>query len=223
MKFTFSPSATSEDKSLAVEKLITHSTPSSDFYVMVILAIAMATIGLLLDSASIIIGSMLISPMLYVFLSLSLGFSLSDKKLIRRSAISIIKATVVGIIISALITLFVRDVTNTSEILARTNPSLAYAAAAFIAGFAAAFTLTKPTLSETLPGVAIAVSIIPPVAVSGIGLATLQWSLFRGSIVLFIINMVSVFTGSLVLFLLLDIHSKKDVAQQTLKEEDKKL
>ena len=223
MKFSFSPTASSEDKSAAVEKLITHSTPSSDFYVMVFLGIAMATIGLLINSASIIIGSMLISPMLYVFLSLSLGFSLSDKKLIRRSSLSIIKATVFGIAISALITLFMKDVANTPEILARTNPTLAYGAVAFIAGFAAAFTLTKPELSETLPGVAIAVSIIPPIAVSGIGLATLQWSIFRGSIVLFIINVLAVFTGSLVLFLLLDIHSKKEVAQQTLKEEDKKL
>lgn len=223
MNITLFKTINGNDKSHAVEKLITSSTPSQDFYLMVILAVAMATFGLLLDSAAIIIGSMLISPILYSFLSLSLGLCISDKKLMARSFYSIFKATIGGIAISALITLFMAHNGSTSEILSRINPSLAYGAVALIAGFAAAFTLTKQKLNETLPGVAIAVAIIPPVAVSGIGLATLQWSVVRGSFLLFILNTGAVIAGSLIVFSLMNFFAKKNVVKQKLEEEVKEI
>jgi len=223
MNFTLFSTITNKNKSDVIERLITHSTPSQDFYLMMMLAIAMAAFGLLLNNAAIIIGSMLISPMLYAFLSLSLGFSISDQKLISRSLISIIKAVIIGIGISALIALFATNESVVNDMITHANPSLAYGTVAFIAGFAAAFTLTKPQLNETLPGVAIAVTLIPPIAVSGIGLATLHWEMLRNSLLLFGLNAMAIFAGSLIVFLLMNIYSKKSLAQQTLKEEEKNL
>lgn len=222
MNITIFATITSEDKSRAVKQLIAQSTPSQDFYLMVALATSMATIGLLLDSASIIIGSMLISPMLYAFLSLSLGLSISDPPLMARSASSMIRAVIGGILMAALITIFTPHTELGPEILSRIEPSLAYGVVALIAGFVAAFTLTKPQLSETLPGIAIAVAVIPPLAVAGIGLAHLDWEVMRGSLMLFALNTVAIVAGSLVVFQLMNIYAEKSEAQRALKEETKK-
>jgi len=221
MKITLFNTIASKDKSAVVEKLITHSTPSQDFYLMIILAISMATLGLLLNNTAIVIGSMLISPILYAFLSLSLGFSISDPKLMIRSFGSIFKATVVGIVVATFITLFMDHEGLTKEILIRVDASIPYAMVAFIAGFAASFTMTKPQLNETIPGIAIAVSLIPPIAISGIGLAILDWEVVRGSLSVLFINTVAILGGSLIVFLLMNIYAKKGLAEITLKEEDK--
>jgi len=223
MNITIFKNITSKDKSDAVEKLITHSTPNQDFFLMVALAIAMATLGLLLNSSAIIIGSMLISPMLYAFLSLSLGLSISDTKLIFRSFFSIVKALFVGVAIATIITLFTAHQGSTNEIFFRINPSLSYGFVAFIAGFAAAFTLAKPQLNETIPGIAIAVALIPPVAVIGIGIATFNWVVFRGAFLLFLLNTFAVIVGSLIVFLLMNTYAKKNLAKQTLQQEEKKV
>jgi uncharacterized hydrophobic protein (TIGR00271 family) len=212
-----------EHKSETIERLITHSTPSQDFFLMIILATAMAAIGLLLNSAAIVIGSMLISPMLYSFLSLSLGLSISDHKLIFQSFLSIVKSLIIGIAAATIITLFFPPAGLTSEILSRINPTLAYGTIALIAGFAAAFAMVKPQLNETLPGIAIAVALIPPIAVVGIGVATLNWAVIRGSLLLFLLNAVAIIIGSIIVFSLANFHVKKHLAEEILEEEEKKL
>ena len=223
MAITLFSSITNKEKEEAVLKFITHSTPRQEFYLMVALAIAMATFGLLLDNSAIIIGSMLISPILYAFLSLALGLSISDPNLMWRSLQTILKAIFWGLGISAVITLFAdTDVVNHAT-LGGFRPSLLYGAVALIAGFAAAFTATRPQLNETLPGVAIAVALIPPIGASGIGLATLNWALFRGAFTLFLLNTLAIVGGSLVVFLLMNTYAKKRVVEETLRSEEKKI
>jgi len=223
MKITLFSTITSGDKSTVVEKLIKYSTPSQEFYLMTILAIIMATIGILLGSIAIVIGSMLISPMLYAFLSLSLGLSISDTKLIRRSIVSILKAAVIGLGASAIVTIFMGANTDTSMIYGMANPALAHGTVGFIAGFAAAYALTKPKLRESLAGIAIAVAVIPPLAIGGIGIASLNLDLFKNGLILFVLNTFTIIGGSLIVFLLMNTYAKKNLAKETLKKEEKKV
>ena len=71
--FTHLNTLSDEDKSKAVEKLITDSTPDFDFFLLMTLSMLMATFGLLIDSAAVVIGSMLIAPLLSPIFSFSLG------------------------------------------------------------------------------------------------------------------------------------------------------
>ena len=128
-----------------------------------------------------------------------------------------------GIAVAVLITLFALPSYDTSEIVSHLSPSLVYGAVAFIAGFAAAFTMTKTQLNETLPGIAIAIAIIPPIAAAGIGIATFQWEIVRASLMLFLLNFIAIFAGSLIVFLLMDTYAKKNLAKQTLKQEQEKI
>ena len=117
------------DKSKAVKKLITESTPDFDFFMLVTLSVLMATFGLLIDSASVVIGSMLIAPILSPILSISLGLVMSDSKLLARSVVTIIKASLLGIVSAMIATFLFKSLISagyTSEIMARTEPSIAY-------------------------------------------------------------------------------------------------
>jgi uncharacterized hydrophobic protein (TIGR00271 family) len=215
---------TDKDKSEAVKRLITESTPDRDFFLMVVLSVLMATFGLILDNSSVVIGSMLIAPILSPIVSFSLGLVMSDQKLISRSLRTLLSAAGLSIVASVVVSLFfsVPDILNT-EILSRIKPSLAYACIAFISGFAVSFALVTPSMSVTLPGVAIAVALVPPLAVIGIGIAKFNWEVISGSLLLFLINVVGIVLASMVNFSLMNLYVKRNVAHQTIKDEDKRL
>jgi len=215
----------SKERSEAVEGLITSSTPTHEFFLMATLSVLMATFGLLADSSAVVVGSMLIAPVLYPMLSLSMGVSMSDFVLVGKSLKTIGKIVIMAIGVSALVTLIFAPGLDgyTSEILNRTKPSLLYAFIGAVAGFAASFALVKPKLNETLPGVAVAVALVPPLAVAGIGLAKLDGAVFYNAFMLFISNAAGVVITASVVFSLMNFYTKKDVAKEVIKEEDKKL
>jgi len=111
----------------------------------------------------------------------------------------------------------------TAEILSRTQPLLPYTAIAVIAGLAASFALVKPHLNEMLPGVAISVALIPPLAVVGIGIVQLDWNMISGSFLLFVVNIVGVVFASMVTFSMMNFYVKRNVAQEAAAKEDLKV
>lgn len=216
---------TSKDKTAAVERLIRGSTPSQDFFLMITLSILTATFGLLLNSTPIIIGSMLIAPMLYPILSLSLGIIMSDFKLISRSFYTILKSLAFAIVAATVVTLLFSSQFPeiTTVILSMTQPTLPYVIVAMIAGLAGSFALVKPKLSETLPGIAISVALIPPLATVGIGVANFNWSIISGSLLLFLVNAIGVVFASMITFSLMNFYVKRQEAKETVEKEDAKV
>ncbi len=211
---------TEKDKSHAIENLIRESTPRQDFFLMIVLSILMATFGFLINNSAVIIGSMLIAPMLYPILSLSLGIVIADSKVISRSFYTIVKSMAFGVASSALVTLFfTSDFKANTQIISHIQPSLIYGAIAIVAGFAASFALIKPHLSETLPGVAISVAIIPPLALMGIGIAHFNWAIISNSFVLFLLNIVGIIFASMIVFSLMHLYIKRKIAMETIKKE----
>lgn len=212
---------TEKDKSNAVKKLISDSTPDQDFFLLVILSVLMATFGLLINSSAVIIGSMLIAPILSPILGLSLGVVIADYKLISRSFYTILKSMAYGISGAAIVTwLFNSNFENTAEILARTEPSIIYAAIAIIAGLAASFALVMPEISPSLPGVAISVALIPPIAVTGIGVARFDWHIISNSFLLFAINAAGIVFASMIIFSLMNLYVEKKIVAKAVKKED---
>ena len=216
---------TEKDKSEAVERLITGSTPNQDFFFMIILSVLTATFGLLLNNAAIIIGSMLIAPMLYPILSLSLGIIMSDTKLISRAFYTILKAFLFGIFSAFLATLLFASHFSeiTPEVISRTQATIPYVIVAIVAGLAGSFALVKPKLSETLPGIAISVALIPPVAAVGIGMAKFNWVIISGSFLLFIVNLIGIIFASMITFSMMNFYVKRGEAHKAAEIEDKKV
>jgi len=214
-----------KDKELAVASLIEHSSPRRDFFVMIILSVAMATFGLLVDSIPVLIGSMLIAPMLYPILSLSMALVISDKKLLVRSFFTLIKSVTFALVVAFLVTAFFEESGHVPfELLyafAGNQPPLTSAVISFIAGLAASLALVKPHFNENLIGVAIAVSLIPPLAGLGVALSIFDWNLFTNAFLLFLINVAGILFASVLVFLLLNLYVARKAVSKAIKKEDR--
>lgn len=213
-----------KNRALALTELINQSSPRKSFFVMISLSIIMSTFGLLLNSTTIVIGSMLIAPLLYPILSFSLGIVILDFKLTLRSVYTLIQSFIVGILLSVITTLFFlwRNIDLPEQILVQNFSHLDFFLVAFVAGLAATFALVKPGLNERLPGVAIAVALIPPLATIGIGLVT-NPLLAENSITIFFLNVLGIVISSALVFLISNIIEHKKTVQKAVKKEEKEL
>lgn len=218
MKINLLNEINGEDKRKAIEILIDHSSPRQSYYLMVGLSIAMATMGLLLNSTAVVIGSMLIAPVLYPALSLAMGIIISDSQLIGRSFLTFGRSLLLGIVIAGVVTvIFSGQQPNiTDEIIKRTEPNLLNFAVALVAGLAVAFAIAKPSINEAMPGVAISVSLVPPLAVVGVGLAKLDLTMASSALILFLVNVVGIMFSAMVMFSLMDFISQRATVRKVV-------
>jgi uncharacterized hydrophobic protein (TIGR00271 family) len=211
-----------KDKAAVVRKLLESSTPSFDFFYLVGLSVTMATLGLLADSPSIVIGSMLIAPLLYPILGVALGLVMSNMEVLGRSMFTLVKSLVIALGLSVITTLLFGDGFVTQEMAARIDPSLIHFMVAVVAGAAVSFALAQPEWSETLPGIAISVALIPPLAVVGAGIAMLDMTVVTGSLVMLLMNLFGIIFSAMVSFSLMNLYEKQNIATSTIKRENRK-
>ena len=141
------------------------------FYLMLGLAAAIATLGLIANSSATIIGAMIIAPLMNPIVSFSYAMVKLKHQLLGKSALTLLTGIFWVILVSFLITELIGIRIASSEILARANPNLLDLAVAMASGTAGAFALTRRSIGNALPGVAIAVALVPPLCVVGIGIA----------------------------------------------------
>jgi uncharacterized hydrophobic protein (TIGR00271 family) len=143
---------------------------------------------------------MLLAPILSPILSMALGITLGDNKLISQSGLTILKSLAYSIGLSAITTWLLWSVVGgnelrtllNSEILSRIEPNIVYLFIAIVAGLATAYARVKPELNDTLPGTAIAVALVPPIATIGIGVAFWDINIISGALSLFILNAIGI-------------------------------
>jgi APA family basic amino acid/polyamine antiporter len=197
------PSLEAEERSAVYLQTREGSRGDIDFFVMIALSAIIASLGLLLDSAAVIIGGMLVAPLMSPIIGIALSIALGNVRLLRDAVESTIKgvfvAVVVGLVVGAISPLSV----VTSEILARTRPDLLDLAVALASGAAGAYAMSRKEVSAALPGVAIAAALVPPLGVVGIVLAFNRGGVAGGGLLLFTTNLVAItFAGAMVFLLL---------------------
>jgi len=221
MKLKFN-TLTEAEQIKCINNLITHSTPDLSFYLMITLSVAMATFGAITDSIPVLIGSMLIAPMLYPVLATSLGIVIADTRTLRRSLITLLASILISLVISTLISLFfARGIgIEHNTILSNIHPSIITSAIAIIAGFGGTLAMLIPSMNETLPGVAIAVTLIPPLSIAGIGIANFNWDLISGALLIFLINVIGIIFAGMIVFSLTRFAEKKNYVRDAIKEKE---
>ncbi|MBU4339121.1 DUF389 domain-containing protein [Patescibacteria group bacterium] len=213
-----------QDKSGAVKKIIDSSSPSMDFFFMLVVSGMLATIGLLINNMAVVIGSMLVTPLLAPILSLALGVSMSDGDLIKRSVIVLGKSMALVLALNTFIAFILFPYNNLqTEIIQSFNPHIAYFYVAVLSGLAGTFAFVKPKLSAALPGVAIAVALVPPLAAISIGIATLNYQIFSGAFQMFLINLIGIIFISLLVFSMMGFYSTRKIAHKEISDENNKL
>ena len=175
------------------------SVPSFSFHFMLGLSAIISTLGLLANSVAIIIGAMIIAPLMGPIIGMAYSVAMGNRKLLRRSSLTLLKGVVLTIFASWLTASLIGLKTVDTEILSRTNPTLIDFGIAMAAGMAGAFANTRRSISSAIPGVAIAVALVPPLSVVGIGMSLGQQDIATGSLLLFTTNLICIiFFGGLV-------------------------
>jgi uncharacterized hydrophobic protein (TIGR00271 family) len=158
---------------------------------MVLMSAGIAILGLLQSSPAVVIGAMLISPLMGPIIGLGFALAVFDWREVRTSLTALALGSALGIGIAALIVLASPLQGVTPEILARTRPNLFDLLVAIFSALAGTFATIRGR-GETVVGVAIATALMPPLAVVGYGLATLNLAIFGGALALFFTNLIAI-------------------------------
>jgi uncharacterized hydrophobic protein (TIGR00271 family) len=177
------------------------SEPAGRYYALVATSALIATFGLIANSVAVIIGAMVVAPLMTPIFGLALALVRADSKLLGRALQALTVGVVVAVGVSALFGSLPLALEITPEMLARTRPNLLDLLVAVLAGFAGAYAMIDEHLSPTLPGVAIAVAVVPPLANTGLCLAVGAYMGMSGSFLLFLANVLSILLVSAGMFL----------------------
>jgi uncharacterized hydrophobic protein (TIGR00271 family) len=172
-------------------------------------AIMVASVGLNVNSPAVIIGAMLISPLMGPIMGIGLGVGINDFKLIVNAMRNLGIAVGISVLTSALYFWISPLHDAQSELLARTSPTLWDVLIGLFGGLAGIVAGSREEKSNTIPGVAIATALMPPLCTAGYGLATAQWNYFFGAFYLFFINSVFISFSTYLIVKLLGYKQKE--------------
>lgn len=152
-------------------------------------SIIVASVGLNVNSTSVIIGAMLISPLMGPIFGIGLGLGVNDPLLIKNGFKNLLIMVFISILASTLYFLITPlRLANPTELLARTTPSIYDVMIALFGGAAGILELCRKEKGTVLSGVAIATALMPPLCTAGYGIASGNFQYFIGAIYLFFIN-----------------------------------
>lgn len=166
--------------------------------VLLVLSTIIATAGLLADSAAVVIGAMLVAPLMNPVMAAAGAVVMGWSKRFYQSMWLVAAMGAGALILSSMLTLLSPELVFIPEqVIARTKPTYFDLLIALAAGSAGAYTITRKE-SSAIPGVAVAVALLPPLASAGILFTTGEGELGLRAVVLFLTNLVAmVLAGAL--------------------------
>ncbi|WP_417622594.1 DUF389 domain-containing protein [Parasphingorhabdus sp.] len=179
------------DQQAVIDKVREDSGFTPHFAFMTSMSAGIAILGLLLSSPAVVIGAMLLSPLMGPIMGAGFALAVGDSVWLKESGKAILLGTIISILFAGLVVTMSPLQMVTAEIAARTRPNLFDLAVALFSAMAGAYAMIRGRMG-TIVGVAIATALMPPLAVVGFGLATFNWSVFGGSLLLFFTNLMTI-------------------------------
>ena len=209
-----------EEQKKIVKDLIENSKLSSTYNLLLIFSAVITVGGVLVNNTAVVIGGMLVTPLLVPILTISMGIAFGDTELTKRSLINSSKSILIVVAIAIVVAFFFTS-SPTQNVLIKNSLDHhpLYLLIALFAGVAAAFAYINPKISEALPGVAVAVSIMPPLAVFGVGIGQGQLLLIKESLITLLLNFIGIILGSLVIFSLTKFYRVRQIAEKEIENE----
>jgi len=168
------------------------------FTVLLLLATIIASYGIIGDSTATVIGAMIIAPLMTPIMATAAALVMGQMGRAIRASI-IVASGVAGVIFVGWLIGTVQfsvgtffDFESNSQITARIAPRLIDLLAALASGAAGAFAMSRDDIADSLPGVAISISLVPPLCVVGISLSAGEWDAAMGALLLFLTNYLSI-------------------------------
>ncbi|HFA50876.1 MAG TPA: TIGR00341 family protein [Bacteroidetes bacterium] len=166
---------------------------------ILIFAIMVASVGLNVNSAAVVIGAMLISPLMGPIMGIGLGIGITDLDLIKKAAASLAVMVVLSVLTSWLYFFISPLAEAQSELLSRTTPTIWDVFIGLFGGLAGIVATASKERGNVIPGVAIATALMPPLCTAGYGLAIGNMHYFVGAFYLFSINAVFICFSTLLI------------------------
>jgi uncharacterized hydrophobic protein (TIGR00271 family) len=176
---------------------------SVPFSLLMALSAMLATLGLFLNSAPVVIGAMVLAPLMGPLVSLAMGILRNNDKLLKSSLQVFAIGTGLTLLVAALTALLLPYEQATNEIRARLQPNLLDLGVAIVSGIAAAYAHARENIQKSLPGIAIAVALVPPACVMGVGVGWMNWAVISGAGLLFLTNLIGITLAGIFTFLFL--------------------
>jgi uncharacterized hydrophobic protein (TIGR00271 family) len=182
----------------------------SRFWVLLVLAAVIASAGIVSDSTATVIGAMIVAPLMTPILGTVLSVVTGDRANLVRSIVLVVtgaaSVVLLGWLFGQLVPGPVVAATN-SQVAGRVHPQLIDLIAALATGAVGSFALVRSDVSDTLPGVAIAISLVPPLAVVGLTLESGAGDQALGALLLFGTNVGAILLSGLAVMALYRVFS----------------
>lgn len=178
------------------------------FAVLLILSVVIATLGILTDSTAVVIGAMLVAPLMTPIMGAANGLVSGRPARAAASATIVAAGALTAILLAATMARFLPvfgEIETNTQITARVSPTLLDLLIALAAGAAGAFALSREDVADSLPGVAVAVALVPPLAVVGVSFEAGTMGDAVGALLLFLTNLVAIILAGGFVFLLMGI------------------
>ncbi|MGL4620833.1 DUF389 domain-containing protein [Chroococcidiopsis sp.] len=188
-------------------ELLEESQLSSSYLALTVSSCVIATLGLLSNSAAVIIGAMIIAPLMLPIRGMALGALQGHVILFRQGAIALSIGTFLAVVISYCLGLIVSLPGFGSEILSRSRPTLLDLGIAVAAGAISGYAKAEPKVSGSLAGTAISVALMPPICVIGLGLSRADWWMSLGATILYLTNLLGITLACMLTFLVVGYSS----------------
>ena len=179
------------DQSEVIERRREDCALSERYLFMTAMSGGIAVLGLLLSSPAVVIGAMLLSPLMGPIIGLGFALAIGDWDWLKQSGRTLLLGSVLAVLLCAVLVFLSPIQTITTEIASRTRPNLFDLFVALFSALAGAYAMIRGR-EGTIVGVAIATALMPPLAVVGFGLATFNWTVFSGALLLFVTNLLTI-------------------------------
>ena len=205
------PQLEKEDRVRLVDRLQEGSSFNFDFAALISLSTIIAALGLLDNSAAVVIGAMLVAPLMTPLVGIGFALIQGNERLMRTALWAVLYGFAVAFAIGGFIGIFAclfSDFSISGQMKQRNVPGLLDLFVAIFSGVAGAYAMSRKNLISALPGVAIAAALVPPIATSGMALTMGNFVLAIGALLLFLTNIVAIVLGTAVTFWAVGINTR---------------
>ena len=180
-----------------------HVQKQVGFWVLLVLSVAIATLGIMADSTAVVIGAMLVAPLMTPIMGVSVAIVNGWPRRVSLSFATVAGGVAVSIGVAWILAAWVPQlvpIAANSQIQSRISPTMVDLLIAIAAGAAGAYATIDKRVSSSITGVAIAVALVPPLGVAGIMLKAGEYADAGGALLLFLTNLVAIILTASVVF-----------------------
>ena len=205
-----------------VEELFDNCQANSVYYTLLFLSSIIIASGLLLANSIIIIGGIMVTPLLTPILVIALSVSVGEIRAIKSLSLLVLKSALIIIGVSFVLAILFDKNQDPFIFGDSLRVAVLYFIVAAVSGVAATFAWARKEVADILPGLAVAVSLVPPLSALGIGLSSFDFDISRLAFLTFVFNFIGVLLGSIVVFSLLKFSKIEEVIHNEAVEHEEK-